>query len=311
VPAAAQFIVTADALAEGDYAAPGLEVVRPDRCFPHMVRGDAAAHPWPYLRSEIPHAWYVDERDPLMGFLNRDEAVLLYNIARRFAGRSALEIGCWRGWSTCHLALGGIRLDTVDPVLADPGRRGEIETMLACAGLAESVTLHGGESPEAVEKLAAGGAGPWSLFFIDGDHELPAPERDVEACLPHAAADAAFVFHDLASPNVAEALRHLQARGFLVMIYQTMQIMGIAWRGTFSPVHHLPDPEVPWQLPHHLVGLPVSGVDFPGYAVGLRQRLLETERALAESDRSVAQLTEALRRSGLRSRVKRLVGLKG
>lgn len=306
---AAQFTVSAEELADGDYVSPALEVVRPDRCFPHMVRGDPATHPWPYLRREVPHAWYVDEREPLMGFVNRDEAVLLYNIARGFAGLKALEIGCWRGWSTCHLGLGGVSLDVVDPALAEPEARSEIVTMLGCAGLADSVRLHGVASPEGVEGLAAAGAGPWSLFFIDGDHVAPAPERDVEACLPYAAPDAAFVFHDLTSPDVAEALWRLEARGFVVMLYQTMQIMGIAWRGRAVPVHHVPDPKVPWQLPHHLVGLPVSGIAFPGYDAALRDRLAEQQRAIAARDAEIEWLTEAVRRAGLRSRFRRRLGL--
>jgi predicted O-methyltransferase YrrM len=309
VSAAAQFIVPAEELPEGDYVAPGLEVVRPDRCFPHMVRGDPAAHPWPYLRREVPHNWYVDGRAPQMGFVNRDEAALLYNIAKRFAGGRALEIGCWRGWSTCHLGLGGVSLDVIDPALADSEARAEIEAMLDCAGLSASVRLHPGSSPAGVEALTAAGGGPWNLFFIDGDHVAPAPERDVEACLPHAAPDSAFVFHDLTSPDVAEALRRMEARGFVVMIYQTMQIMGVAWRGRAVPVHHVPDPKVPWQLPHHLVGLPVSGVTFAGYDAALRRRVDEQQRALVEKDATIEWLTEAVRRASLRSRLRRRLGL--
>jgi predicted O-methyltransferase YrrM len=309
VSAAAQFIVPAEQLPEGDYVAPGLEVVRPDRCFPHMVRGDPAAHPWPYLRREVPHNWYVDDRSPGMGFINRDEAVLLYNIARGFAGRRALEIGCWRGWSTCHLGLGGVSLDVIDPALADPEARSEIEAMLGCAGLSGSVRLHPGSSPAGVEALAARGGGPWNLFFIDGDHVAPGPELDVEACLPHAAPDCAFVFHDLTSPDVGEALRRMEARGFVVMVYQTMQMMGVAWRGRAVPVHHVPDPKVPWQLPHHLVGLPVSGVTFAGYGADLRGRLAEQQRALAEKEATIEWLAEAVRRASLRSRLRRRLRL--
>jgi predicted O-methyltransferase YrrM len=306
---AASFEASAEDLPEGDYVSPGLDIVRPDRCFPDMVRGDAAVHPWPYLRREVPHAWYVDRRFPQMGFVNRDEAALLYNMARRFAGRRALEIGCWRGWSTCHLGLGGVALDVVDPGLAAAETREEIAAMLACAGLAGSARLHAGASPEAVAALAAAGAGPWSLFFIDGDHEAPAPLRDLDACLPHAAEDAAFLFHDLAAPAVADALRELEARGFSILLYQTMQIMGVAWRGRVQPVHHIPDPRVPWQLPHHLVGLPVSGVTFGGGTAALRQRIVEQARQLAERDARLAWADDALRRAGLRSRLKRLLRL--
>lgn len=245
-----------------DYISPGLRVVMPDAHFPRMRPGDRLSHPWKYLRREVPHRWYVDERYPLMGFMNRDEATILYNIALQFAGRSALEIGAWLGWSTCHLALAGVRLDVIDPAHADPDLRAVVEQSLAGCGVSANVNLTAGRSPEGVEEVAAGRTEKWSLFVIDGDHEGRAPERDVRACLPHADRDCAFVFHDLASPVVAAGLRLLEREGFHVLVYQTQQIMGLAWRGRVTPVAHVPDPEVAWQLPHHLVGLPVSGVDF-------------------------------------------------
>jgi len=311
-----EFSITRDALPAGDYVAPGLDIVLPDRCFPNIVRGDVAAQPWKYMRREIPHNWYVDARDPLMGFVSRDEAAILYNTARVFAGHPALEIGCWRGWSTCHLGLGGVRLDVLDPVLEDVTRRGEIEVMLGCAGIADNVQLHAGRSPDAIAAIATQRGRKWSLFFIDGDHETPAPLFDAEACLEHAAEDAAFLFHDLASPDVASGLRALEQCGFHVMLFQTMQIMGIAWRGRVTPVHHIPDPEVPWQLPHHLVGLPVSGVRFEHGPSRLRtslfareQRIAAQDARIAELETNVGRLQHVLERSALRRRMKRLLGL--
>ncbi len=241
-----------------DYISPGLQVVLPDACFPHMRPGDALHHPWKYLRRDVPHLWYADERFPLMGFLNRDEAILLHNIALQFAGKRALEIGGWVGWSTCHLALAGVTVDVIDPAHEDPSFRAIVEESLGCCGVTERVNLGGGRSPECVAELG----GKWSLFFIDGDHEDPEPVRDALACLPYAADDCAFVFHDLASPAVASGLRLLADKGFDVVVYQTAQIMGMAWRGDVTPVAHIPDPEVAWQCPPHLAGLPISGVDF-------------------------------------------------
>jgi predicted O-methyltransferase YrrM len=291
-----QFLTTADALPEGDYVSPGLEIVCPDRCFPHIGRGDKLGHPWRYLRREVPHNWYSDKRKPLMGFINRDEAVLLYNIARAFRGRRALEIGCWFGWSTCHLALGGVDLDVVDPALAEPMHRESVEQTLACCGVRDSVRLHAAASPGSLRDLAGGERAEWDLFFIDGDHEPPGPERDIEECLLHASPDAAFVLHDLASPDVASGLRLLEARGFNILIYQTMQIMGFAWRGRVRPTHHIPDPSVPWQLPHHLVGFPVSGAELPGYPASLRARAIAQSQELQRKDCELEEKNHELER---------------
>ncbi|MBV9263135.1 MAG: glycosyltransferase, partial [Candidatus Eremiobacteraeota bacterium] len=124
-------------------------------------------------------------------------------------------------------------------------------------GVAQRVRLAGGRSPDALAALQQ----RWSLFFIDGDHEAPAPLRDTVAALSYAEDDCAFVFHDLASPAVAAPLRYLREKGFQVIVYQTAQIMGMAWRGDVAPLAHVPDPNVAWQLPPHLAGLPIAGVD--------------------------------------------------
>ena len=105
---------------EGDYVSPGFEVIRPDAHFPTMIIDDPRSCSWPYLRKTIRHNWYRDKRVAGVGFANRDEAHILYNTALRFRGQPALEIGCFFGWSTCHLALGGVQLDVIDPLLARP-----------------------------------------------------------------------------------------------------------------------------------------------------------------------------------------------
>ncbi|HBB87586.1 MAG TPA: hypothetical protein DC047_08225 [Blastocatellia bacterium] len=252
-------------LSDKDYISPGLSLVVPDQHFPRMRVGDRSNHPWKYLRREVPHRWYADDRFPLMGFMNRDEAIILYNVALQFAGKPALEIGGWLGWSTCHLALAGVRLDVIDPAHANPDLRAIVDQSLSGCGVSANVRLAASRSPEGISELAAVSGNTWNLFVIDGDHEEPAPERDVRACLPYAGQDCAFVFHDLASPAVAAGFRLLQRKGFNVLVYQTAQIMGIAWRGEVTPVAHRPDPDVAWQLPHHLVGLPVSGVEFANF----------------------------------------------
>lgn len=242
-----------------DYFSPGLHLVKPDAAFPNMVMGDRQASPWPYLRREIPHPWYVDQRHPFVGFLSRDEAHLLYNLALPFRGKRALEIGCWMGWSACHLALAGVDLDVVDPMLGEWPFYESVTQSLDSADVRDRVRLLPGYSPQAVTALAEAESRRWSLVFIDGDHETVGPLLDAIACEPLTEPDALVVFHDLASPHVAEGLEYFRRKGWKTLVYETMQIMGIAWRGTVNPVMHYPDPRVDWVLPPFLAHFKTSG----------------------------------------------------
>ena len=243
-----------------DYISPEFAIVKPDKYFPNMIVGDPNLQPWPYLRREIPHNWYVDKRYPTVGFLSRDEAHILYNTALQFKGKKALEIGCWLGWSACHLALAGVELEVVDPLLARPDFYESISNSLQAAGVLESIHLVAGYSPQAVEELAAQLQTKWSLIFIDGNHEAPGPLNDAIICEQLAAENALIVFHDLAAPDVAQGLDYFKQKGWHTLVYQTMQIMGVAWRGNVEPVIHQPDPKVNWVLPPHLQSYTVSGM---------------------------------------------------
>ena len=286
---AGDYIMTSRAdIPSGDYVSAGLSVVIPDACFPNMVVGDKARHPWPYLRREIPHNWYCDRRAPRVGFLNRDEATLLYNLALPFRGKPGLEIGSWMGWSTCHLALAGLMLDAIDPAVANSANGVSVRESLAAAGVLDQVRLYATASPEGVRTIAELTDTRWSFFFIDGDHDAPAPERDAHECLRYAADDAMIVFHDLASPDVEGGLDVLRREGWSVLVYQTMQIMGVAWRGQVRPVAHTPDPSVVWSLPLHLAKYRVSGASRDEELGRLSLRLATSER---EIDRLQGELT--------------------
>jgi predicted O-methyltransferase YrrM len=236
----------------GDYVSTGFAVVRLDPHFPNMIVDDPRSCSWPYLRKTIGHNWYRDKRVPGIGFANRDEAHILYNTALRFRGKSALEIGCFLGWSTCHLALGGVRLDVVDPLLANSEVMRSVTESLSSAGVLDSVRLFPASSPHAVMALARGVPRPWSLIFVDGNHDFPCPVTDAVVCERFCARDAMILFHDLMAPAVAEGLRYLQDRGWKARLFHTAQIMGVAWRGNAWPVDHRPDPTQVWSLPQHL-----------------------------------------------------------
>ncbi|CAN1210487.1 hypothetical protein TUMEXPCC7403_09845 [Tumidithrix helvetica PCC 7403] len=249
-----------------DYISPNLEIVYPDSCFPNMISGDTNNCDWQYLRREVPHHWYVDRRQPTIGFLSRDEAHILYNNALQFRGKLALEIGCWLGWSACHLALAGVQLDVIDPLLGRPDFFNSVQSSLTTAKVIDRVNLMSGYSPQKVEELAAEYQRKWSLIFIDGNHDAPYPLKDARICETLAEDNAMILFHDLASPDVSQGLEYFRERGWNTTIYQTMQIMGVAWRGNVEPVMHTPDPDVAWEIPIHLQHYNISGLENPDLA---------------------------------------------
>lgn len=237
-----------------DYIAPGLQTIFLDLGFPNMVAGDQSTNTWPHLRKNLPHTWLVDSRLPYMGFVNRDESHILYNLALRFRGKKGLEIGCLLGWSAAHIGAAGVILDVVDPLLARDDVKSIVKQSLEITAVVQRVRLWPGSSPASIHELA-NQQGPWSFFFIDGDHDGEAPTEDVKACLPYAAEDAAMVFHDLMSPDVTSAVMYLKSLGWKIRVYHTAQIMAVAWRGNLDPVAHRPDPRITWSIPNHVISL--------------------------------------------------------
>ena len=158
---------------DGNLAAPVL-----DYLFPEMIEADKSASTWPYFRKEIDHPFRVDRRNPTVGFINRDEASILYGNARLFTGRPGVEIGAWRGWSTAYLIAAGLApLHVIEPRLADADWAREFVEVPRGAGGGATTRLVAEKSPEAVIRLGASGV-RWSFAFIDGDHDGDAPTVD-------------------------------------------------------------------------------------------------------------------------------------
>ena len=231
-----------------DYVSPGLD--NPDlfSAYPSVEVGDVGELTWPYLRKDAPHLWRRDNRslrNPYIGVLSLDEASVLFNNARRFARLRGLEIGCHYGWSTGHLVAAGLTLDVIDPGLGYPDQGRDVAGSLARVGGPGAARLWAGFSPSIVPAVRSTRPEPWSFAFIDGYHEGRAPLDDAEAVVDEMAGDALVMFHDLTSPHVAAGLAHFADRGWSVGIYNTMQIMGAAWRGEARPVEHVADRLMP------------------------------------------------------------------
>jgi len=238
-----------------DYIPDGFEAPDLLRLFPDAVAQDPWQVKWPYLRSHIPHVWRWDRRDDKpwrTGNASVEEAACLYTLARQFAGHRGIEIGTHFGWTAAHLLAAGLELDTVDPELAVPARRAAVSAALDRVEAPGAYRLWGGFSPDLIEEARGAGNGPWSFAFIDGSHDGDAPRDDALAVLPHLAETAVVVFHDLVSPHVERGLYVFHRAGFRTRLYNTMQVLGIAWRGNVTVPQHRADPNVPPFLPFHL-----------------------------------------------------------
>ncbi len=232
-----------------DYVPPGMSPPDLLPLFPHARPGNPWAVPWPYLRKHVPHIWRCDSRNtgPVTGYASVEEAACLHALARPFAGKRGLEIGTHFGWTAAHLLAAGLRLDCIDPAFADDGHASEVRKALDAVRAAHpgagDYRLWPGRSPGIVPEVRAhGDGGPWSFVFIDGDHDGDAPAADARAVMGHLADDAIVVLHDMTSPHVERGLAVFREAGFGTRLFDTAQILGIAWRGSAAPADHVPDP---------------------------------------------------------------------
>lgn len=232
-------------IARYDYLPPGMIDPQLSRLFPYAEAVNPWAIHWPFLRPAVPHVFRADSRNKdgvPIGNATYEEAVCIHTIATQFAGLRGLEIGTHFGWTSAHLHAAGLRLDLVDPAFSKQDRIAEIREVLDAISNDMPYQIWPGFSPESISEIYAQSSEPWSLVFIDGDHEGEAPLRDAEAVIKYCAKDAVVIFHDMTSPFVSAGLSVFKAAGWQVGLYNTMQVLGIAWRGNVLVPRHLADP---------------------------------------------------------------------
>lgn len=126
----------------------------------------------------------------------------LGELAFRSRARAVVELGCYVGWTSAHLALGlqaagaGGRLWCVD---FDERFLGAARDNLARRGLAAGVTFHRGLSLDAATLAALPPA--IDLLFIDTSHEYEDTLREIAAYTPRLAPGGFIVLHDSISQN--------------------------------------------------------------------------------------------------------------
>jgi hypothetical protein len=230
-----------------DYSPPGFGAPDLLPLFPHARPSNPWKVDWPYLRKEVPHIWRSDTRHDgiVTGNASVEEAHCLYRLALPFKGRRGLEIGTHFGWTAAHILAAGVRLDCVDPALADAQRRRDVAEVLDAVEGSQAYVLWPESSPECIPYIFRHADEPWSFAFIDGNHAGEAPANDAHAVLPFLAKDALVVFHDLTSPFVEAGLNVYREAGFSTGLFETQQIIGLAWRGDVVVPRHEKDPNIP------------------------------------------------------------------
>ena len=239
-----------------DYVADNLAAPSLDHLFPNMIEVDKSVSTWPWLRRDIDHAFRVDRRNPIVGFINRDEASILYSNARLFAGCRGIEIGAWRGWSTAHLIASGLStLHVVEPLLADPDWRAEfLEVTRARRRRRDDDSRSGDKSggrPAPRRIPAFDGRSPSSTAITTARRRpatpSPAPPSSKRPRWSSSMISSRRMWRRGCAPS--------NTSGWNVMAYQTAQMLGVAWRGEVAPVAHKPDPTQRWSIPDHLKGI--------------------------------------------------------
>lgn len=174
----------------------------------------------------------LDELADLDGLIGRDVGELLYDYATAVpADHAIVELGSYRGKSTCYLATGskesnGARVYAVDAwseevsawrkaVLSElPSPLfGDFLAQLAKADVENIVT-----PIRSLSALAADGytGEPVALLYIDGDHHKEAALADFRAWRRHLADDAVIIFDDYGvtkNIGVTEAVTILRKSG--------------------------------------------------------------------------------------------------
>jgi predicted O-methyltransferase YrrM len=161
-----------------------------------------------YLKASVSPPAGVDH---IPGYLHRLEGIFLHWLATRVpAGACIVEIGSFKGRSSCYIASGlrspGARLHCVDvwrnqAMPYDPPEDVFPEFEANVAKYRHAIEAHRGESAEVASRWTL----PIDVLFIDGDHSYEGCRPDIDSWLRHVRSGGWVVFHDSSQPGVERA----------------------------------------------------------------------------------------------------------
>jgi len=174
---------------------------------------------WALAPSRFVATWPL--LDSVEGFLSKREAELLYSLALTVpAGRSIVEIGSYKGRSTCVLAAaaqGRVPVYAVDPHTGDRTEVENGEVVDTWEEFTANLRRTSARSVIAVRQKSVEAAArydgpPLGLLFVDGWHSTEAVIADVESWRPYAVEDCLYVFDDWEHPEVAAGIATMTHR---------------------------------------------------------------------------------------------------
>jgi predicted O-methyltransferase YrrM len=171
------------------------------------------------------------------GMISEAEIGALMKLAAEVpAGACIVEVGSYRGRSTCALALGanGSPVYAIEPHESfegiyggqfGPADRRAFFANLLRAGVVETVRLVNLSS----EVVCKGWTRPIGLLWIDGDHTLEGVRRDFESWQPHLQPGGVVAFHDARDPEggPAKLIASLSADGSYETVAAVDQIVAL------------------------------------------------------------------------------------
>lgn len=182
------------------------------------------------------------------GFLNRDEARILYECSLQLLGGRWLDIGSHTGWGARHIDAGNaVSVTALDPMYANP--EFAARAMINCDSHQADLTLapttsrmwFGGD-PRYPKPMMPFGA-KYSGVIIDGDHSWEHPLYDAVQSFKHLEDRGVILLHDFIGGPVREAVKYLKCEGMKCRIYfASAQLLAVCWRGDFTPPDVPPNP---------------------------------------------------------------------
>jgi predicted O-methyltransferase YrrM len=167
-----------------------------------------------------PFTWFIKDGESLTNGLGiaLQEVYFLECLFANYRPRSVFLIGNSLGWSTLALALANpeARILAIDAGLDRHSLEGIRFTNRVAQEEGLAITVMAGRSPEDVPRILAEQAMPPIEFaFIDGYHSIEQVQLDFHAMHAAAAPGCVYLFHDVATFNLATGIEKIAAESEL------------------------------------------------------------------------------------------------